>query len=139
MDGIKQQVYARQQEAVENKHMYEVRKRNRELRNQLTKLKDKNQSTLTRITKDYNKAELDEQNKLEMKLTQLRKKNKLAIKTEDERFKTMVGEIHLSHDGKIEELKNSQEKEVESRTVEHQEYLETARAKFQSDKMKLEA
>ncbi len=119
--------------------MYEVRKRNRELRDQLTKLKDTNKSTLTRITKNYNKQELDEQGKLEGKLIEIRKKNKIAIKAEEDRYKKMVDEIKLSHNGKIQELTVAQEKEVEKQTTEHREYLDTARTKFEQDKMKLEA
>jgi hypothetical protein len=82
MDGVKQQIHARHQEAVESKHQFEMRKKNRELRVELDKIKEKNESTLVRISREYESNEINEQNKLEKKLTEIRQKNKQSLKDE---------------------------------------------------------
>ena len=63
MDGIKQQIHAKKQEAVNTRHFHEQRKLNRKLREELNELKDKNDATLSMIRKDYDRNVLDEQNK----------------------------------------------------------------------------
>ena len=50
MDGIKQQVQARQMEAIENKHTFEKRKVLRENRDEIDKLSDQNKAAKNKKT-----------------------------------------------------------------------------------------
>ena len=93
MDGVKQQIHSRHQEAVDARHQFEMRKKNRELKVELDKVKEKNQSTLVRINKEFDSNEINERNKIEVKLTEIRRKNKQTIKNEESRFKRMVDEL----------------------------------------------
>jgi uncharacterized protein with von Willebrand factor type A (vWA) domain len=139
MDGVKQQIHARHQEAVDARHQFEMRKNNRELKVELDKAKENNQSTLVRISKEYDSNEANERNKLEAKLTEIRKKNKQTIKDEESRFKKMVDELKSIHSSKIVELEISQDKEVQKQQEEHNDHLETARQKYEAEIGKLEA
>jgi hypothetical protein len=139
MDGVKQQIHARHQEAVDARHQFEMRKTNRELKVELDKVKENNQSTLVRLSKEYDSNEVNERNKLETKLTQIRKKNKQSIKDEESRYKKMVDEIKSIHSSKIVELKISQDKEVQNKQEEHKDHLEITRQKYESEIGKLEA
>lgn len=139
MDGVKQQIRARQAEALNNKHVFETRKIKREMRSEIDKITDKNERTLKTIRKDYDKEALAEKNKLETKLLSLRKKNKETLKNEEKRFEKMIEELKVTHNQKMTEVKISQEKEAEKKIEEHQTYLETAREKFQAEQAKLEA
>ena len=139
MDGVKQQIHSRHQEAVDARHQFEMRKKNRELKVELDKVKEKNQSTLVRISKEFDSNEVNERNKLEAKLTEIRRKNKQTIKDEDSRFKKMVDEIKSIHTSKIVELEISQDKEVQKQQEEHKDHLETARQKYEAEIGKLEA
>jgi uncharacterized protein with von Willebrand factor type A (vWA) domain len=139
MDGVKQQIHARHQEAVDARHQFEMRKNNRELKVELDKAKENNQSTLVRISKEYDSNEANERNKLEAKLTEIRKKNKQTIKDEESRFKKMVDELKSIHSSKIVELEISQDKEVQKQQEEHNDHLETARQKYKAEIGKLEA
>ena len=62
MDGVKQQIRARQVEAVENRHQFEVKKIKRELRDEIDKLSENSKATITKIKKDYDKEILNEKN-----------------------------------------------------------------------------
>lgn len=139
MDGIKQQIQAKQVEAINTRHMHETRKQNRAYRAELDNIKSSHTDSLKRIKKEFSKTELDEQNKLEAELTTIRKKNNQMIKDENIRFKQMTEEIKMAHQDKMGELKVSQDKEVEREIQEHTDYLENARTKFESEKMKIEA
>jgi len=139
MDGVKQQIHARHQEAVDARHQFEMRKNNRELKVELDKAKESNQSTLVRISKEYDSNEINERNKLESKLTEIRRKNKQTIKDEESRFKKMVDELKSIHSSKIVELEISQDKEVQKQQEEHNDHLETARQKYEAEIGKLEA
>jgi uncharacterized protein with von Willebrand factor type A (vWA) domain len=116
-----------------------MRKNNRELKVELDKAKENNQSTLVRISKEYDSNEANERNKLEAKLTEIRKKNKQTIKDEESRFKKMVDELKSIHSSKIVELEISQDKEVQKQQEEHNDHLETARQKYEAEIGKLEA
>lgn len=138
MDGIKQQVHAKQQEAVNTKHFHEQRRTNRKLREELNELKDKNDSTLSMIKKDYDRSVLDEQNKVEIQLTKIRNKNSQIIETENDRYERMANEIKLSHEEKIAELKSAQESEYNNLTNDHKESLKDARDRYQAESAKYE-
>lgn len=139
MDGVKQQVRARQSEALENKHLFEVRKIKRDMRSQIDDLKTTSEATISRIKKDYDKKALDEQNRLEVQLINIRKKNNNMIKDENDRFTRMIEEIKANHETKLSEMEVSHGKEIEKRETEHTEYLENARQKFEAEKARLEA
>jgi hypothetical protein len=139
MDGVKQQIRARQMEAMDNKHIYETRKLKRELRSELDKISSENKSTVTQIKKDFQRENIAEKNALEMKLTSIRKKNNNVIKGEESRFKKMIEELKVVHGQKMTEMKISQEKLSEKQEDDHQSYLETARTKFEEEQAKLEA
>lgn len=139
MDGIKQQIHARQIESQETRHQFEMRKEQRKLRAELDKSRNKNKDTMVTIQRDYERKVVDEQNKLQAKLTEIRSKNKELLKNEELRYKKMVEETKAIHKQKITELKISQDKEVEKQQTEHQNYLDTARQKFEAEKMKFEA
>ncbi len=55
------------------------------------------------------------------------------------RYERLRNETELTHDQQIEELKIAQEKEVQSMKDKHEDYLESARMKFEAEKMKLES
>jgi hypothetical protein len=139
MDGIKQQIHAKQQEAISTKHFHEQRKTNRKLREELNGLKDKNDSTLSMIKKDYDRSVLDEQNKLEIQLTKIRNKNSNIIESENDRYKQMSSEIKLSHEEKMAELKSAQESEFNNLTDKHQDALKDARDRYKAESAKYEA
>ncbi len=139
MDGIKQQIRARQVEAVENRHQFEVKKLKRELRDELDKLSENNKATITKIKTDYDKEALNEKNQMETKLIGIRKKNKEILEGENMRFERMVSELQDNHKTKLAELQIAQDKEIEKRESEHQIYLENAEQKFESEKVKYEA
>ena len=139
MDGIKQQIHARQIEAQETRHQFEMRKEQRKLRAELDKTRNKNKDTLVTVKRDYDRSVVDEQNKLQAKLTEIRNKNKELLKNEELRYQKMVEETKSVHKQKITELKLSQDKEVEKQRMDHQNYLDTARQKFEAEKMKFEA
>ncbi len=130
MDGIKQQIHAKKQEAVNTKHFHEQRKLNRKLREELNELKDKNDSTLSMIRKDYDRTVLDEQNKLEIQLTKIRNQNSEIIEAEKSRYERMSDEIKVSHDEKMAELKASQNLEFQNTTDQHEESLKDARDRY---------
>lgn len=139
MDGVKQQIHARQIEAQETKHQFEMRKEQRKLRAELDKTRGKNKDTIVTVRRDYDRSVVDEQNKLQAQLAKIRGKNKELIKNEDLRYQKMVEETKSIHQQKIAELEISQDKEVEKQQTDHENYLDTARQKFEAEKMKLEA
>lgn len=136
MDGIKQQIHAKKQEAVNTKHFHEQRKMNRKLREELNDLKDKNDTTLSMIKKDYDRTVLDEQNKLEIQLTKIRNKNSQIIQSEKNRYERMSDEIKVSHEEKMAELKSSQDLEFQNTTDSHKESLEDARDRYLAESAK---
>ena len=97
MDGVKQQIRARQVEAVENRHQFEVKKIKRELRDEIDKLSENSKATITKIKKDYDKEILNEKNQMETKLIGIRKKNKEILESENMRFERMVSELQDNH------------------------------------------
>jgi len=138
MDGVKQQIIARQAEASDKRHTYEMKQKRREMRSELDQLNSKNKSDINEIKKDYDRKVLDEKNQAEIKLTQIRSKNNEVIKDEEKKFEKMIQDIKLTHTEKINELKNSQQKEIEKTQENHQDFLETAQNKFETEKAKLE-
>jgi len=139
MDGVKQQIHARQMEAQETKHQFELRKEQRKLRAELDQTRNKNKDTIVTVRKDYERTVVDEQNKLQAQLTKIRNKNKELLKNEELRYQKMVEETKTNHKQKIVELEISQDKEVEKQQTDHENFLDTARQKFEAEKMKLEA
>lgn len=109
------------------------------MRDKIDKLSDKSKATVTKIQKDYDKEILNEKNKLEAQLIQVRKKNKEIVENENLRFSKMVEELKTSHETKIAELQISHDKEIEKRENDHKDYLDTAQQKFENEKNKLEA
>ncbi|MCT4642633.1 MAG: hypothetical protein N4A33_10100 [Bacteriovoracaceae bacterium] len=130
MDGIKQQIHAKQQASIEKKHEYDVKRLNRELRDELNEMKDKNKSTIVQVRKDYNRSEMDEKNRLEMQLSKIRISNDRQIKEENQRYEKMLEELKNSHEQMITELKISQEKEYGNKKQEHEDALDLARRKY---------
>tara|TARA_Y100000385_G_C12940693_1_gene570921 strand:+ start:109 stop:528 length:420 start_codon:yes stop_codon:yes gene_type:complete len=139
MDGVKQQIHARQMEAQETKHQFELRKEQRKLRAELDQTRNKNKDTIVTVRKDYERTVVDEQNKLQAQLTKIRNKNKELLKNEELRYQKMVEETKTNHKQKIVELEISQDKEVEKQQTDHENFLDTARQKFEAEKMKFEA
>ena len=66
MDGIKQQLHSRQMEAMENKHLYELRKRKRELRNELDKMREEHTKVIDRYSKEHKSQQLELKTKQEI-------------------------------------------------------------------------
>ena len=139
MDGIKQQIQARQIETMNNKHIYETKKLAREMRSELDKLREQNKSAVADIKKNYERESLAEKNKLEVELTGIRKKNNKLIKDEESRFKKMIEELKVTHSQKMTELKIAQEREAEKVEQDHKDHLETTRMKYEEQIEKLEA
>ncbi len=139
MDGIKQQIQARQVEALENRHQFEVRKIKREMRAKIDKLNEASKVSLDRLEKDYNKQYQSENNELELKLLAIRKKNDALIKEEKDRYAKMVDEIKMNHQAKINEIEIAQSNEIEKKQTEHREYLENAENRFRLEQAKLES
>lgn len=131
MDGIKQQVHARRVEALENKHVHETRKIKREMRSELEEVKENKLATINDVSKEYDKKLMTEKNSLQLELAKVRSSNDELLKDEEERYKNLVAEIKASHSGKIAELKISQEKEVEKRSREHRDSLDSLEQKFE--------
>jgi len=136
---MKEQIHARRLQAADNKHMFETRKQKKEHFAKITKIKDSNKDTITQISKDYKNQELTEKNKVEEKLIKLRKINNRTIKSESSRFKSIIDEMKANHKSKVEELKITQESEIDKIQGTHNEYLETARQKYESELNKLES
>lgn len=139
MDGVKQQIRARQIEAMDNRHHFEMKKIRRGMKDEIDKLKKKSESTVTDLKKDYDRKILQEQTQLETKLIDIRRRNKDIVKTEEEKFAKTVEEMKLTHKQKLTELEIAQDKEVERQQTEYANYLETAEQKFESEKAKIEA
>lgn len=139
MDGIKQQVHARQIEAIETKHNYETRKLTRELRSELDEVKNQKLAAINHVKKEYDKRLLDEKNSLEMELTRVRRNNAEILKTEEQRYEDLLEEVQASHSTKLAEMKISQEKEIEKRTREHQESLDNLEQKYEQASIRLKA
>lgn len=139
MDGIKQQIRARQEESLDKKHTYELKKARREMRAELDRLSTKSKATIEQLKKNYDRQELDEKNQLEIKLTGIRKKNDELVKLEEDKFQKLIADMKLSHEEKVAELEESQQKEIQQTEQEHKEYMETTQTKFDTEKAKFEA
>ena len=139
MDGIKQQVRARQEESLEKKHTYEMKKARRQMRSELDKMTTKNKAAVSDVKNNYDRKILDKKNELEIKLTGIRKKNDEILKMEEEKFTKLVADVKSSHVYKMNELEESQNKEVEKQQDEHRTYMESAQNKFKTEKAKFEA
>ncbi|MEE2670527.1 MAG: hypothetical protein VYA54_02390 [Bdellovibrionota bacterium] len=137
MDGVKQQIHARQVESLENKHVYKMKKIKRDMRAELDRLRENTQASVTKIKKGYDREVMEEKLEMEQKLNSLRKKNNVLLKEENERYKKIVEESKLAHAQQLTELKNSQEREIEQQKVEHEEYLNTVEKKFESEKSRM--
>tara|TARA_Y100000768_G_scaffold388965_1_gene389400 strand:- start:23987 stop:24520 length:534 start_codon:yes stop_codon:yes gene_type:complete len=137
MDGVKQQIHARQLESLENKHIYKVKKIKRDMRAELDRLRENSEAAVSKVKSGYDRKVMDEKLDLEKKLTDLRKKNEIMLKEEDERYKKMLDESKLAHAEQIAELENSQQKEIENQKLEHEEYLNTVEKKFESEKIRM--
>ena len=59
MDGVKQQIHAKQVQVIETKHLYQTRKLKRELKAELEKMSESNEEIIKRVKRDYNRAELE--------------------------------------------------------------------------------
>ena len=79
MDGVKQQIQARQLESLENKHLYKVKKIKRDMRAELDQLRDNTQAAVSKVKSGYERKVMDEKLDLEKKLTDLRKKNEIML------------------------------------------------------------
>ena len=139
MNGIKQQVHARQIEAIETKHNYKTRKLTRELRAELDEVKNKKLSDITHVKKEYDKKLLDEKNSLETELSRVRRNNSEILKNEEQRYEDLIEEVKASHSTKLAEIRISQEKEIEKRTREHQESLDNLEQKYEQASIRLKA
>jgi len=139
MDGVKQQIRARQFEALENKHQFEVKKLKREMKSDIDKLSSHSRESVTRIKKDYDKHLLTEKTQLEVKLIGVRRKNDNILENENKRFEQMIGDLKSDHKSMMVELQISQDNEVQKRQTEHTEYLENEQQKFDTAKAHLEA
>lgn len=139
MDGIKQQAYQQKQEAMQTRQAFELRKENRALRAELDRLKDQNQAAIARIKKDFDKEAFQEQSELETKLNGIRSKNEEIITNEKKRYERIREESILTHKQQLEELKISQDKEIEQQKEKHSEYMENAQQKFEAQKIKFES
>lgn len=137
MDGVKQQIQARQMEALENKHIYKLKKMKREMRAELDRLRENTQAAVAEIKSGYNKQVLNEQNDLEKKLTNIRKKNSILVKEENERYKKMLEESKLAHAQQLQQLEDSQQKEIEKKQQTHENYINNFEAKFEAQKNKM--
>lgn len=138
MDGIKEQQFNRAQETIERQHVFELRKQSRENRNELNKIQEKKEAAISDIKKDFDGQVLKEQRQTEVKLTELRKKNEELLRNEDQRYERTLRELKTAHDEQMAELKLSQSKEIERQKEEHQNYLDNARNKFETAKVKYE-
>lgn len=139
MDGIKQQAYQRKQEAMATRHAHLLRKENREMRAELDRLKEQNQAAVARLQKNYDKKEFQEKAELEAQLREIRTKNEQLLAKEEKRYEKMREEMVLTHKQQLEELKVSQEKEIANQQEKHRDYMDTARQKFETEKMKYES
>ena len=109
------------------------------MRAEINKLNESTKSTMAKIQKDYNKDVSHEKSQLETKLINLRKKNNNMLSEEAKRFDQIMNETKSIHKDKLAEIQISQDKEVEGKQLEHRDYLENAKLKFESEKAKIEA
>ena len=139
MDGIKQQQNARKIELMNKRHDFALKKKSREHRNEIDKVKNKYDTDITNLRKDYNNKFASQQNQLEGKLIEIRKKNEEVIKNEEDRYKKIIDDLKAAQNDQMVELQTTHEREIERQKSEFDEYIRNAEMKLENHKAKSEA
>ncbi len=128
-----------QQESDYKKQVLENRKVKEGHMNEVAETKNRNESQVELMRKDYNVKLSQEKNDLEMKLNEVRERYSERILKENERFESELSDLKRAHTDQVAELKTTQVKDIERMQKSQREYMENAKNKFESEKAKSRA
>lgn len=127
---------SRMKEAQHKKHNYEMRKLRDEHSDKYSELVKKKEKEIKNVQKEYRNKMDDEKTKLEKKLTTLRSNHKQRFLDEQQRLDQELANLKIIAADRRNEVLKQNELEILSMNEDHQDYLETAKRKFEKEKNK---